>query len=74
MVRDTYRQAGAPEDVAVYHEFTKDRHNLFYFSPGCAAVFRDLLKFFKASPSEQPPLYESLTRVLGPTLPPAEQW
>lgn len=74
MAREMHQKAGEPEDVAVYHEFTKDGHNLFYFSPGSLLVFFHLLKFFEASSCDKPASFEHLTRVLGPIIPSAEDW
>jgi hypothetical protein len=74
MSREIHQKAGVPKHVAVYHEFTRDRHNLFYFSPESIPVFHHLLKFFGATAIETPPSLEGLTRVLGPLTPPAENW
>jgi hypothetical protein len=65
MTRALHKEAGEPDDVAVYHDFTEGGDNLFYFSPGSETVFYHLLKFFGAYPWNKPPLLGALTQVLG---------
>ena len=74
MAREVHQKSGESQEVAIYHAFTEDGHNLFYFSPASLSVFHDLLKFFGASPRERPRFVESLTPVLGPNAPHAEEW
>jgi hypothetical protein len=74
MAREVHKKSGESQDVAIYHAFTDDGHNLFYFSPASVAVFDDLLKFFGASPREKPRFVETFTPVLGPGAPLADEW
>ena len=74
MAREVHKKSGEPRDVAIYHAFTEDGHNLFYFSPASLTVFDDLLKFFGASPREEPRFVENFTPVLGPNAPHSDEW
>jgi hypothetical protein len=74
VTRAVHREAGEPDDVALYHDFTEDGENLFYFSPESEVVFNDLLKFLGAHPCSKPPVLGTLTLVLGPIKPQTGDW
>ena len=74
MARELHQKSGEPGDVEIYHAFSEDGHNLFYFSPASLSVFHDLLRFFEASPREKPRFVDNFTPVLGPNAPQAEEW
>ena len=73
MATDVYQKAGEPQDVSVYHAFSEDGHNLFYFSPRAQELFPELLKFFDASLCTRPQFLEKMTSILGPLMPPPEE-
>ena len=74
LIRESHQKAGEPADSMVYHAFTDDGHNLFYFSPESERVFHDILKFFSATERVKPLFVETLTPVLGPNSPQTEEW
>ena len=73
MATELYQKAGEPQDISVFHAFSGDGHNLFYFSPRAKELFPELLRFFDASLCNRPQVLEKMTPILGPLTPPPEE-